>query len=585
MDDFAIRISVIIGVLALVFIFNVVRSLLDDRARRRALRRLMEAQQQARSPQASSIVPPQNWQSTLTVQPGSPTSVRSSTQGVATAAPPAPRPSSAIPTLDLATFAPMSDAQVKAAAQGLVASGVNLFQTFRFGLRSQIPPATDPRTLLIDKAMVAHGLLTPEDLLDIHRIGDAMDEVKPALENIHARAENVVRQSVEDKKRVKEQKKAEAAERKRLHAEAVARRRATDIIHLGRGVSKGLADRRADVEKLTAAGLPILATPADVAEALKLDIPTLRWLAFHTEAAATTHYVRFTVPKRSGGVRHLFAPHEKLATAQEWVLRNILDKVPTHAAAHGFVRGRSTVTNAAEHVNRAIVLNTDLENFFPTIAFPRVLGIFKQLGYSPAAATILALLCTESPRRPVTYAGKPYHVATGPRALPQGACTSPALSNLASRRLDSRLTGIARKLGYTYTRYADDLTFSRPDGGEAVSAAGSSEHKVGYLLARIRHIAQDEGFTVNEPKTRVLKRAARQEVTGIVVNERPGVPRPLYKRLRAILHRAKHEGLAAQNHENRPNFEAWLEGMIAYVTMVNQKQGQALAAAFAEVAG
>jgi hypothetical protein len=203
MDDFALRISVIIGVLALVFIFNVVRSLLDDRARRRALRRLMEAQQQARSPQASSIVPPQNWQSTLTVQPGSPTSVRSSTQGVATAAPPAPRPISAIPTLDLATFAPMSDAQVKAAAQGLVASGVNLFQTFRFGLRSQIPPATDPRTLLIDKAMVAHGLLTPEDLLDIHRIGDAMDEVKPALENIHARAENVVRQSVEDKKRVK----------------------------------------------------------------------------------------------------------------------------------------------------------------------------------------------------------------------------------------------------------------------------------------------------------------------------------------------------------------------------------------------
>lgn len=521
------------------------------------------------------VVPPENWQASLSASAPARTTAPTASTPVST--PQATR-AAAYPTLDLATFAPMSDAQVKAAAQGLVASGVNLFQTFRFGLRSQIPPATDPRTLLIDKALVAHGLLTPEDLVEIHRIGDAMDEVKPVLENIHVRAEHVVRQSIEDKKRLKEQKKAAAAERKRLHAEAVARRRASDIIHLGRGVSKGLADRRADVEKLTAAGLPILATPADVAEALKLDLRTLRWLAFHTEAATTTHYVRFTIPKRSGGVRHLFAPHEKLATTQEWILRSILDKVPTHAAAHGFVKGRSTVTNASEHLNRAIVLNTDLENFFPTITFPRVLGIFKQLGYSPAAATILALLCTESPRRPVTYAGKPYHVATGPRALPQGACTSPALSNLASRRLDSRLNGIARKLDYTYTRYADDLTFS------AAPLTGDSPAKtIGYLLARIRHIAQDEGFVVNEPKTRVLRRAARQEVTGIVVNERPGVPRPLYKRLRAILHRAKREGLAAQNRENRPNFEAWLEGMIAYVTMVNAKQGRVLADALAQI--
>ena len=108
---------------------------------------------------------------------------------------------------------------------------------------------------------------------------------------------------------------------------------------------------------------------------------------------------------------------------------------------------------------------------------------------------------------------------------------------------------------------------------------------MGYLLARIRHIAQDEGFTVNEPKTRVLKRAARQEVTGIVVNQRPGVPRPLYKRLRAILHRAQHEGLAAQNRDNHPHFESWLRGMVAYVSMVNEKQGRALAEDLARVTG
>src|SRR5204862_6251066 len=118
------------------------------------------------------------------------------------------------------------------------------------------------------------------------------------------------------------------------------------------------------------------------------------------------------------------------------------------------------------------VVNADLTEFFPTITYPRVRGIFKQIGYSPAVATILALLCTESPRRTVVYAGKTFHVATGPRALPQGACTSPALSNLAARRLDSRLAGIAAKLGWQYTRYADDLSFSADADDEPVKKEG-----------------------------------------------------------------------------------------------------------------
>jgi retron-type reverse transcriptase len=497
---------------------------------------------------------------------------------------PIPREPASLPTLDLATFAPMSDAQIKAAAQG-----VNLFTTFRFGLRSQIPPVSDPRTLLIDKALVAHGLLTPEELVEIHKIGDAMDEAKPNLDVAIHRAEQAVARTLEEKQRLKEQKKAEAAERKRLHDQAVAHRKATDIFFLGRGVSKGLADRRSNPEKLAAANLPLLSAPADIATALNLTIPRLRWLAFHSEAATRSHYVRFTIPKRSGGHRHLFAPHKELAAAQEWILRNILDHIPTHPAAHGFVKTRSTVTNATPHVDQDLVLNADLTDFFPTITFPRVLGIFKQLGYSPAAATILALICTESPRRVAVYAGKTFHVAIGPRTLPQGACTSPALSNLAARRLDSRLNGIATKLNYRYTRYADDLTFSASapsrEGGASSEPSSSLDatKKIGYLLARLRHIAQDEGFAVNEKKTRILKRAARQEVTGVVVNKRPGVPRPLYKRLRAILHRAKHEGLAAQNRHDLPHFEARLKGMIAYVSMVNAKQGQALANALEQL--
>ena len=245
-----------------------------------------------------------------------------------------------------------------------------------------------------------------------------------------------------------------------------------------------------------------------------------------------------------------------------------------HAAAQGFVPGRSTVTNATPHVGRAVVVNCDLRDFFPTITFPRVKGVLQQLGYSPAAATVLALLCTDSPRRRVEYDGKPYFVALGPRSLPQGACTSPAFSNLVARGLDARLSGLCAKLGWTYTRYADDLSFS---------ADGDAARQVGYLFARVRHIVADEGFGVNEKKTRVLKRSAAQSVTGIIVNERPGVSRRTMRRLRAILHRAQHEGLEAQNRDGHPSFAHWLGGMASYVSMVNLQQGEKLRKALASL--
>lgn len=483
-------------------------------------------------------------------------------------APQAPKlPQQTTLDLDASQFAPLSDAQVRAGA----ASAGNLFTNPFFGRRDLIPPADDPRTSLIDRAMVAHGLITPDELVEIHQLGQDMDTVRPDMAQASHVAQRAVAEDKEARKRLKEQKKAEAAERKRKHAEDVAHRKATDIIYLGRGVSKGLADRRANVEKLQSLGLPVLVKPSDVATALSLTIPRLRWLAFHSDASTVSHYIPFTIPKKSGGVRQISAPHEDLATAQEWILTNILEKVPTHDAAHGFVPGRSTVTNATPHVGRSVVLNADLRDFFPSITFWRVEGVFKELGYSPAAATILALLCTESPRRVVEYAGKKLHVASGPRSLPQGACTSPALSNLVSRRMDSRLRGIATKLGWTYTRYADDLTFSSSGDCEAANKL------IGYLLARVRHIASDEGFAVNESKTRVLRKNSAQTVSGIIVNDKLSVSREVVRRLRSILHHARTEGLAAQNRQNLPNFEAWVRGWVAYVRMVEPQRGQRLA--------
>jgi RNA-directed DNA polymerase len=473
--------------------------------------------------------------------------------------------------LDPGQFAPLTGAQMKARA--LFTRG-SLFSNPWFGRRDLIPPVTDSRTALIDRGMVGVGLLTPEQLVEIHEVGAQMEKLKPDLIQAGSIADAAVQRDAEERKQLKERKNAEAAERKRKYAEDVARRNLTDIFFLGRGVSGGLSDRRANVEKLQKLQLPVLATPADLAKAFNLPIPRLRWLAFHSEASTVTHYVRFQVPKKSGGMRELSAPHHDLAATQQWILMHILEKIPTHDAAHGFVPGRGTMTNATPHIGRATVINLDLKDFFPSITFPRVKGIFQQLGYSPAVATILALLCTECPRRKVEYNGKTFHVATGSRGLPQGACTSPALSNLLARRLDSRLNGIAKKLGFTYTRYADDITFS----GSAEFAA-----KTGYLLARVRHIVADEKLTVNETKTRVQRPNSRQSVTGIVVNQRPNVPRRVRRRLRAILHHAKKEGLAKQNRRNHQNFKGWLSGMISYIRMVNPETGKRLHDALAAV--
>jgi len=434
-----------------------------------------------------------------------------------------------------------------------------------------IPPQSDERTAIIDRGLILRGLLSNEQIEQIHRVGDQWLRHHDALKLAEAAAHETVEKALEVERREKAAKKLrkrqEAIERKAAHAQAVARRRAEDIIYLGRGVSTKLNDRRPHVEELQKNRIPLLASPQDVARALELTISELRWLSYHAEATEKTHYVYFEIPKRSGGTRLLAAPHAWLGTVQRWILMNIVSPIEVTQHAHGFVRGRSTVTNATPHLSKALVVNLDLANFFPSITFPRVRGLFESVGYSPAAATILALLCTESPRTEVMLDGKKYWVAVGERALPQGACTSPALSNLISRKLDRRLAGAASKLGWSYTRYADDLTFS----------AGPSQKKdMPLLLARIRHIVQEEGFSINEKKGRIQRAAGRQEVTGIVVNDKPGVSREEVRRLRAILHRAKTSGLAAQNRDNRPNFEAWLRGKIAYVMMVDRAKGLAL---------
>jgi RNA-directed DNA polymerase len=372
-----------------------------------------------------------------------------------------------------------------------------------------------------------------------------------------------------------EQREAKAQARERQRYERALRwheARKTEAGYLGEGVSGGLTaeiDPEAVKARLQSAGLPAISTPLELAQAMGLSLPELKFLCFHREVARTTHYRRFALPKKTGGVRTISAPMPRLKRAQYWVLDQLLAKVPVHAAAHGFLPGRSIVSNAEPHCGQDVVINLDLKDFFPGIHFPRIKGVFCGLGYSQTVASLLALLCSENACDELTVDGERFFVGGKghERVLPQGAPTSPMLTNVLCRKLDRRLAGLAAKLGFAYTRYADDLTFS---------AAGDAAHRVGRLLRQVHHVLRDEGFTPHPDKQRVMRRGARQEVTGVVVNDKPSVSRSERRKLRAALHRASQEGLQAAHWQGETATRDTLVGYARFVHMVNARQGAPL---------
>lgn len=375
----------------------------------------------------------------------------------------------------------------------------------------------------------------------------------------------------ENQRRIEESRKKRAEQKvlrdktQRERRDAWRKKKQSDIVNLGPGVSAGLEKKQSDVHKLAAAGLPVVHSGPQLAEAIGIPLSVLRWLTFHRRGAALVHYHRYGIPKKTGGVRAISAPKKKLAHAQQWVHDQILTKLKVDEHAHGFVPQRSVVTNARPHVKKPVVINLDMRDFFPTVTFRRVKGLFVKVGYSEAVAAVLALLCTEPPRVEVELDGKKLKVALGERVLPQGACTSPAITNVLCRRLDRRLHGIARSVGFAYTRYADDLTFSGEDPNESA-----------FIIGSVRTILNSEGFELHGDKTRVMRRGRRQEVTGVVVNDKPTVARDEVRRLRAILHNCAKLGMTSQNRNEHPDFAAHLAGKVAWVKMVDPRRGAAL---------
>jgi RNA-directed DNA polymerase len=337
---------------------------------------------------------------------------------------------------------------------------------------------------------------------------------------------------------------------------------------------------RPRVGALAACDLPAIATPGELASWLGITIGELDWFAdvrgMNPARGPLCHYRYTWIPKRLGS-RLVEAPKPRLRELQRRILRGILDRVPAHRCAHGFRAGHSCRTFIAPHVGREVVLRMDLRNFFPGIPASRVHALFETLGYPDAVARLLTALCTNGTAMSIGRQGAGSWMEAKRLELPhlpQGAPTSPSIANLCALHLDLRLDALAASLEGAYSRYADDL---------AISGEATLRRSVTRLTTLVAAIALEEGFEVNHRKTRAMHRSHRQRLTGIVVNEKPNVPREEFDRLKAVLTNCVRQGASSQNRAGVPDFRAHLAGRVAYVASLNDVRGAKLQAIYSQI--
>lgn len=253
-------------------------------------------------------------------------------------------------------------------------------------------------------------------------------------------------------------------------------------------------------------------------------------------------YRTFSLQKRSGGIRHIDVPRPALLVVQRWILKEILSSLNVSDAAHGFIKGRSIITNARAHAKSRELLKVDIKDFFPSIQFDKVLKVFESVGYPRNVSWALARFSTKN------------------SCLPQGAATSPSLSNLVCRDLDIAMEAIAKENGLIYTRYADDLVFS----GEKI---------LDSMKIFVGKIALEFGFILNDKKTVVAREGHRKIVTGISISSGDlKLPRSYLRELRKQIHYVTVRGVTAheratQNYD--PLLLDRLLGMVSFWLQVS----------------
>jgi retron-type reverse transcriptase len=263
--------------------------------------------------------------------------------------------------------------------------------------------------------------------------------------------------------------------------------------------------------------------------ARRLDVPADELRRFEPR------YTPVTIRKRSGGQRRLLVPDAQTKALQRRLLGRVFRRLRAHPAACGFERGRSIVHNAAPHVGQAVVVRMDVVDFFPATSAARLDAYFRRIGWNREAAALLTRFTTQE------------------GGLPQGAPTSPRLSNLVNYFLDVQLTNLVRRRKGTYTRYADDITLSFPK---------DYPRKVRGMVQRFRRLLKARGYRMHRRrKLNIRRRHQRQEVTGLVVNERVQLPRRTRRWLRAVEHRHRTTGRATLSENQLAGWRA-LQKMI-----------------------
>lgn len=300
--------------------------------------------------------------------------------------------------------------------------------------------------------------------------------------------------------------------------------------------------------------LKVIYNPAHLAYLLGMDFYELMYIY---QTLDEFHYNRSKIPKKNGNTRLLNIPSMSLKKIQKWLLVNIFEKIPVSEYATGFCKNKSIIDNAKPHLNKQCIINLDIKDFFPSITYEDIFRIVYYLGYSYELTCYISKLCTYKKR------------------LPQGSPASPYISNIRCIKLDNRISKLAKTFNASYTRYADDITIS---GGKNIVK----------LLDTIKNIIKDEGFKVNEQKTRIRYSHQRQEVTGIIVNGKiPKLPKEFKAEVRKEIYYCKKYG--PYNHQLKIGdthsfYKEHLYGKILFIYMVEEKLGKKMMKDFEYIA-
>ena len=277
--------------------------------------------------------------------------------------------------------------------------------------------------------------------------------------------------------------------------------------------------------------MPIIIGINHLAYLMKIEPSTLKKMV----TSSRSFYKTFFIPKRKGGQRKIDAPYPVLLHAQRWIYNQILNKIDVNDHAMGFIKSKSIVNNACVHLGNRCLLLLDIQDFFPSIKWYKVYSIFHKLGYPQNISQYLTSLCC--------FNG----------CLPQGAVTSPSLSNIISKRLDARLSALANSFEISYSRYADDITFS----GKFISP---KFYKI------IQTIIEEEGFKLNKEKTRFIYGQHQKIVTGISISSgKPTIPKAAKRQVRQHIYYIRKYGLQSHMNNIQSRDPIYLERLLGYL--------------------